>query len=164
MMIGVVGPVVFGIGTVFGITVPPGTTWLGDTVVPGAVTAFGLAFGKTVWPELTEVPVFGTTVVPVVLPVPELFGITVELGPVVFGATVALGPAVLGATVELGPVRTLVLALVGFCVLAEPLSGAPVLGIVVLGTEPICRACARQAGCSAAVNIMQLVPGGNVTV
>jgi hypothetical protein len=60
-MIGAVGPVVFGICTLFGEIVVPGLTVLGEVMVPGAVTAFGFGFGKTVRPELTVVPALGTT-------------------------------------------------------------------------------------------------------
>jgi hypothetical protein len=114
---GTAGPVVFGTVTLFGETVVPGVpTAFGETAPPG-VTVFGLVFGKTVWLEFTEglTVVFGRMTVPVA----PLFGMTVELGPLVFGATV-----------ELGPVKTLVLALVGFCAFAAPLT------VVLLCTEP----------------------------
>jgi len=126
--VGVVGPVVFGTVTLFGETTVPGVpTAFGETVPPG-VTVFGAVFGRTVCPAFTEgfTVVFGRMTVPV----GPLLGMTVELGPVVSGATVELGPVVFGATVELGPVRTLVLALVGFCALAAPLT------VVLLCTDP----------------------------
>lgn len=119
-MMGVVGPVVFGICTLFGRGVVPGVgTAFGETVVPGAVTAFGLVFGNTVRPLFTDAPLFGMTTVPFGVMIDVVFGATVALGPAVFGATVELGPEVLGATVALGPVKALGL-LVGRCMLAAP--------------------------------------------
>jgi hypothetical protein len=159
--VGVVGPVVLGMVTLFGETVVPGVvTAFGETVLPGVVTAFGLAFGNTVWLEFTDEPALGLVTVFGVMttPVPEVLGVTVALGPAVLGATVELGPVVFGATVVLGPVKTLVLALVGFCAFAAPLGAI----VVARGTEPCWPVCERQAGRWTEESIMQLVPGGNV--
>jgi hypothetical protein len=156
VVLGVAGVVVFGICTLFGDTVPPGTTAFGETVPFGATALGVVVFGNTVWPELTVAPVLGLVFSPP-------FGTTVALGAERFGATVLLGPAVFGATVLLGPVR----ALVGFCALAAPLGTVVPGASVVPGATALlvvaarCCCCwVRQAGRWGAVSIMQFVPGG----
>jgi hypothetical protein len=150
MAVGVVGPVVFGTFALFG-----------KTVLAGGVTALGFVFGNTVRLEFTDDPLLGVTTVFGVMttPVPEVFGVTVAPGPEVGGATVEPGPVV-GAIVAPGPVKTLGLALVGFCALAAPLGWM----VGARGTEPCRPDCVRQAGRCSDGSIMQLVPGANVAV